>query len=274
MGVTSLERYLDNQLIKGRAYFSREEALATLAVKPGALTAAITRLIGKQRLANPRHGFYLILRPEDQIAGAPEPARWIDPLMKHQGIDYRVSLLRAAALHGSSHQASMVFQVVVPKQLRPIAIGRHRVQFIYQSPTIFAKTNKRNWLVQLKTDAGYAKAAGIELTMLDCVRYFRKATGIDGIAQIIKDLGGSADPKSLAAAAAHYENACVRRLGYLLELAGHTRQAKALARFVGQAKVAIPLDPSVKALSKALAHVHEKNARWMLILNARVETDF
>lgn len=274
MGVASLERYLDDQLIKGRAYFSREEALAALGVKPGALTAAITRLIGKQRLANPRHGFYLILRPEDQIAGAPEPARWIDPLMKHQGIDYRVSLLRAAALHGSSHQASMVFQVVVPKQLRPIAIGRHRVQFIYQSPAIFTETNKRNWLVQLKTDAGYAKAAGIELTMLDCVRYFRKATGIDGTAQIIKDLGGRADPKSLAEAAAHYENASVRRLGYLLELAGHMRQAKALARFVGQAKVAIPLDPSVKVLSKSLVHVHEKNARWMLILNARVETDF
>jgi hypothetical protein len=67
--------------------------------------AAVTRLINKGRLANPRHGFFLILRPEDRIAGARDPARWIDPLMKHQGLTYRVSLLRAAAFHGSSHQA-------------------------------------------------------------------------------------------------------------------------------------------------------------------------
>jgi AbiEi antitoxin C-terminal domain len=79
------------------------------------MAAAITRLVKKGRLANPRHGFLLILRPEDQLAGAPDPVRWIDPLMKHQGHDYRISLLRAAAFHGSSHQAAMVFQVVVPQ---------------------------------------------------------------------------------------------------------------------------------------------------------------
>lgn len=84
--------------------------------------------------ANARHGFYLILRPEDRAAGSPDPARWIDPLMKYQGIDYRISLLQAAAFHGSSHQAAMVFQVIVPKQLRTFDIGRHRLQFIYQGP--------------------------------------------------------------------------------------------------------------------------------------------
>jgi hypothetical protein len=47
--------------------------------------------------------------------------------MKHQGIDYRISLLRAAAFHGASHQASMVFQVVVPRQLRDFDMGRHRL---------------------------------------------------------------------------------------------------------------------------------------------------
>jgi len=30
----------------------------------------------------------------------PDPARWIGPLMRHIGVDYRVSLLRAAAFHG------------------------------------------------------------------------------------------------------------------------------------------------------------------------------
>ncbi len=53
-------------------------------------------------------------------SGAPDPARWIDPLMKYLGTDYRISLVRAAAMHGSSHQAAMVFQVGVPQQFRSI----------------------------------------------------------------------------------------------------------------------------------------------------------
>ncbi|MCX7196102.1 MAG: hypothetical protein NTV37_09580, partial [Proteobacteria bacterium] len=203
--MASLEQFIDDRLIHGRAYFSCEEALAALDLKPEALAAAITRLVKKRRLANPRHGFYLILRPEDQIAGAPDPVRWIDPLMKHQGLDYRISLLRAAAFHGSSHQAAMVFQVVVPKQLRDFEIGRHRLQFLYQTPNAFARVNQADHLGEMKSDAGFAKVAGVELTLLDCARYFHKATGINGVAQIAKDIGAKADPRALAKAAAAYE---------------------------------------------------------------------
>jgi len=177
LGMASLERYVDDRLIHGRAHFSREEALAALGLKPDALADAVTRLIKKHRLANPRHGFYLILRPEDQIAGAPDPVRWIDPLMKYQRIDYRISLLRAAAFHGASHQAAMVFQVVVPRQLRDFEIGRHRLQFLYQTPKTFALANQPDQLDEMKSDAGFANVSGVELTLLDCARYFHKAAG-------------------------------------------------------------------------------------------------
>lgn len=85
--MASLDQFVDDRLLHGRAHFNREEALAAVDLNPDGLTAAITRLVKKQRLANPRHGFYLILRPEDQMTGAPDPVRWIDPLMKHQGLD-------------------------------------------------------------------------------------------------------------------------------------------------------------------------------------------
>lgn len=274
LGMISLEQFVDDRLIHGRAYFSREEALDALDLKPEALTAAITRLMKKRRLANPRHGFYLILRPEDQISGAPDPARWIDPLMKYQGHDYRISLLRAAAFHGSSHQAAMVFQVVAPKQLRDFEIGRHRLQFLYQKPTVFARVNQTDHLDEMKSDAGFAKVAGVELTLLDCARYFHKATGINGVAQIAKDIGAKADPRALAKAAAAYENSSVRRLGYLLDRAGHVRQANALEPFVKKAKTAVPLDPSVKPLIESLADLHEKDTKWKLVINEPVEIDF
>ena len=272
--MASLDQYLDERLSRGRAYFSRKEALEALGLAPETLALALGRLIKKRRLANPRHGFYLILRPEDQPGGVPDPVRWIDPLMKHQGMDYRISLLRAAAFHGSSHQAAMVFQVIVPRQLRAFEIGRHRLQFVYQAPHAFAKANHPEWLAQMKSDAGFAKVAGVELTLLDCARYFHRAAGINGVAQIVKDLGAKADSRKLAKLAAVYENSSVRRLGYLLELTSHVRQAKALEPFANKAKSVKPLDPSVKSFIASLAGPLQKNPKWMLVINEPVEIDF
>lgn len=272
--MASLDHYLDEQLSRGRAYFSREEALEALGLSADAFIAAASRLARKHRLASPRRGFYLILRPEDRVSGAPEPVRWIDPLMKYLGLDYRISLLRAAAFHGASHQAAMVFQVIVPKQLRAFDIGRHRLQFIYQTPASFAKTNVPDWLSQMKSESGFAKVAGLELTLLDCARYFHKAAGINGVAQVAQDLGAKADPGKLAKVAKAYENSAVRRLGYLLEHAGHARQVKVLEPFARKAKSMKPLDPSVKPLTESLAELHEKDAKWMLVINEPVEIDF
>jgi len=271
--MASLDSHLNKQLARGRNYFTREEALAALGVSSSSLAAAVTRLIKKRRLANPRHGFYLILRPEDEVAGAPDPAQWIDPLMKHQRIDYRISLLRAAAFHGSSHQAAMVFQVVVPKQLRDFEIGRHRLQFVYQAPKAFSQINLSDRLGQMKSEAGFAKVAGVELTLLDCARYFHKAGGISSVAQIVNDIGAKADPRALAKSALVYENSSVRRLGYLLERAGHERQARALELFVRKAKAVLPLNPAVRPLAAAPSRAQEKATKWKLLINTPVETD-
>ncbi|HFD87525.1 MAG TPA: hypothetical protein ENJ35_07610 [Gammaproteobacteria bacterium] len=277
--MTSLDHYLDEQLSRGRATFSREEAMEALGLSAETFIAAASRLARKHRLASPRRGFYLILRPEDRVSGAPDPVRWIDPLMKYLGLDYRISLLRAAAFHGASHQAAMVFQVIAPKQLRAFNIGRHRLQFIYQTPASFAKTNLPDWLSQMKSEAGFARVAGVELTLLDCARYFHKAAGINGVAQIARDIGAKADPGKLAKAAKIYENSAVRRLGYLLDHAGHVRQAKILEPFARKAKSMKSLDPSVKPLTESLAPLyekdgHEKDTRWMLVINEPVEIDF
>ena len=269
----TLYQFVDTQLGRGRAYFSKKQALAEIPQSPPAFQAATARLMKKGRLVSPKRGFYLILRPEDQFIGAPDPSRWIDPLMKHLGLDYRVSLLRAAAFHGSSHQAAMVFQVITPKQLDAIEIGRQRVEFLYQAPGTFEKTNRPEWLSQLKTEAGFAKVAGVELTLLDCCRYFHRAAGINGAAQVVHDLGGKADPVILVKAASAYENSAVRRLGYLLERFGHERQAKSLLAFVEKAKSFKALDPAVKPIIAALSTIEEKRPKWKLVINTPVEID-
>ncbi|MBX9791920.1 MAG: type IV toxin-antitoxin system AbiEi family antitoxin [Pirellulales bacterium] len=269
----SLSVYVDSMLSRGKTYFSRAEAMVALKQSPEAFKKASARLIKKQRLACPRRGFYLILRPEDRAFGAPDPARWIGPLMKHLRVDYRISLLRAAAFHGSSHQAAMVFQVIAPKQIHDFEIGRHRIQFIYQAPEAFKEANRPEWLDAIKTDTGMAKVAGVELTLLDSSRYFHKAAGINGLAQIVHDIGGKAKASALANAAMAYENSAVRRLGYLLDRFGHNRQAKVLHFFADQAKSLKPLDPSARAIAPELGRRAKRNSEWKLVVNTPVEID-
>lgn len=102
--MANLLDFMDRRLVEGHGWFTKPAALAALHQSPHAFQAAVARLSKKGRLASSRRGFYLILRPEDRAIGAPDPARWIDPLMSHLGLDYRISLLRAAAFHGASHQ--------------------------------------------------------------------------------------------------------------------------------------------------------------------------
>jgi len=260
--MTPLDAFLDRQLSRGRIYFTREDALRVL--PPGSLTAALSRLIRKGRLANPRHGFYLILQPEDRQQGAPDPARWIHPLMKHQGIDYRISLLSAAQLHGATTQATAL-QLIVPAQLRDFAIGRHKLEFINQTQTAFARTNRPEWLAEMKTDTGIAKAAGVELTLLDCARWFHRAGGISAVAQIARELGAKALGRRLAPLARDCESSAVRRLGYLLELAGHEPQAKALDRFAQEARTVKLLDPTSRE------EPGEMSGRWKIAVNRPVK---
>ena len=253
--------------------FTKVEAMAALGQSSKPFLASVERLIKPRRVASPKRGFYILLRPEDWATGGPEPARWIDPLMRHLGVDYRISLLRAAAFHGASHQAAMVFQIIAPKQLPPISIGRHNVQFVYQAARSFAAVNRQEWLDSVKTDAGYAKIAGLEQMLLDCARYFHKASGINGVAQIVRDIGAKAGASKLARVAKHYENSAVRRLGYLLALFGHERQACALLPLAAKAKSLKPLDPSSRPLDALGVPLQETDSTWKLILNETVETD-
>ncbi len=272
--MTSLDDFVDLQILRGRAYFSRDEVKKAVDLRPAALSSAITRLIGKGRLANPRHEFYLILRLEDRAIGAPDAVRWIGPLMAHQKLDYRISLLRAAAFHGASHQAAMVFQVIVPRQLRDVDLGRHQLRFVYQSADAFASVNIDDLVDRIKSDAGFAKVAGIELTLLDCARYIHKAGGINSVAQIVRDIGMKARTGLIVRAAAAYESAAVRRLGYLLEHGGHLRQAAALEKYATNAKTFALLDSSERPLGEGFPRELAKNAKWKLLINENVEFDF
>jgi len=73
---------------------------------------------------------------------------------------------------------AMVFQVIALRQIPNIQIGRHRVEFLYQSALNFEEINQPHWIGQPKMDSGFAKVVGLELTLLDSCRYFHSMGGI------------------------------------------------------------------------------------------------
>lgn len=267
-----LEKWLDELQLAGRFSFLKQEALERTGMTSASFNAAAGRLLAKGRIAKPRTGFFVIVRPEDRVAG-PDPVLWIDALMAFLNLDYRVSLLSAAAFHGSSHQAGMVFQVVVPRQLPRVVMGRRRVEFVYQEGGAFEWVNRPEWLERMKGDVGYIKVAGLELTLLDCVKYVNRSGGLHNVAQIVKDLGGKVSPRILRQAARAYGPSVSCRLGYLLEWSGHGRQAEALRDAARGVKSYKRLSTGVMDGGEIFSGVVARDERWRLLINETPEVE-
>ncbi|MBD1549494.1 type IV toxin-antitoxin system AbiEi family antitoxin domain-containing protein [Roseibium aggregatum] len=214
---SALSTYISGLLSAGQLVFTSEQAEQALGVGRGAFLDAAERLQRRNALIKPRQGFYVAVPPQFASWGAPPPSWYIDELMRHEQQSYYVGLLKAAELHGATHQAVMEFQVVAPKRMPKIRAGRNLIVFYYRKdiPTVEAGIEDR------KTDTGRMKISSPALTALDLLRYPQAAGGIDNVATVLTDLGEKIDPSQLAALSDAAERPVVQRLGHLLERLGH-----------------------------------------------------
>jgi predicted transcriptional regulator of viral defense system len=222
----SLSSYLTGLLSSGQVVFSRDQALRILLVTPRAFVKAAERLQKRGALVNVRPGFYVIVPPQFLSWGAPPPSWYIDELMKHEGCPYYVGLLKAAELHGGSHQAVMEFQVITDKRLPKLTVGRSRIVFYYRKDMAAIS----HGIDDRKTDTGSMRVSSIELTSLDLVRYPRAAAGFDNIATVLADLGGKINGRKLALLSQAFERPVAQRLGYLLGRLNRGDRATAMFR--------------------------------------------
>lgn len=214
---SALSGYVSGLLSTGRTVFTAEEAEQALGVGHGAFLDAAERLQRRKALLNPRQGFYVVVPPQYASWGAPPPAWYIDALMRREGQAYYVGLLKAAELHGATHQAVMEFQVITAKRLPRIRAGRSLIVFYFRKDmkAVTAGIEDR------KTDTGTMKMSSAALTALDLLRYPQASGGIDNIATVLSDLRQEIDPEQLAALSAVVERPVVQRLGYLLDHFDH-----------------------------------------------------
>src|SRR5271170_2354536 len=261
---SSLATYLTNLQSEGRIAFTRDEAIAALEVTEGGFLKAAARLQKRRMLFNPRHGFYVAVPPQFLSWEAPPPPWYIDELMRHEGRPYYVGLLKAAELHGATHQAVMEFQVITDKRLPKIRAGRSAIAFYYRKDMGAVSEG----IEDHKTDTGRMKVSSVELTLLDLLRYPHAAGGLDTIATIVSDLGDRIDPAKLVTLSATHERSVAQRLGYLLDRFGHRAPAEALRAALPHDSALgwVELEPSQAADPVFAPEPVERVERWHVIV--------
>jgi predicted transcriptional regulator of viral defense system len=267
----SFSSYLTRLLSEGRLVFTSEQAQKDLGIAKRALIDAASRQQKQRGLLMPRRGFYVIVPPQYLSFGAPPPSLYIDSLMRYEGRPYYVGLLKAAELHGASHQAVMQFQVVTDKRLPKIRAGRSAIVFYYRKDMNAVTAG----LEERKTESGLMKVSCVELTMLDLLRYQHAGAGVDNIATVIRDLGGVADPQKLAALSTSFERTVIQRLGYLLDRLGHNERTDALRAVLTRYRSLpwIELEPGRSSNKDFPSEPVERVERWHVIVRRVPEID-
>jgi predicted transcriptional regulator of viral defense system len=267
----SLPAYMTDLLSAGRAVFTRGEAVRALGIKPRGFLKAAERQQHRHALLNLRHGFYVVVPPQYLSWGAPPPGWYIDDLMRHEGHAYYVGLLKAAELHGATHQAVMEFQVVTDKRLPKLRAGRSIISFLYRKNM----EHIAGAVIDQKTDTGRMRVSSPELTALDLLRYSHAAGTIDSIATALADLGAKIDCQRLAKLAPAFERTVIQRLGYLLDRLKFPEQANVLHHYLQHSKPLpwVELEPRRGRHADFRSEPVERNSRWHVIVRHLPEVD-
>ena len=268
---SALSSYVSSLLSMGRTVFTAKEAEEALGVGRGAFLDAAERLQRRKALLNPRQGFYVVVPPQFASWGAPPPAWYIDELMRYEGQAYYVGLLKAAELHGATHQAVMEFQVVSAKRLPKIRAGRNLIVFYFRQDMEAVAVG----IEDRKTDTGTMKISSAALTALDLLRYPQASAGIDNVATVLSDLGQKIDADQLAALSVTMERPIIQRLGHLLDRLGHDALTGPMLSALQERGTAswIELDRQEAREPDFAPEPQERDARWRVVVRRVPEVD-
>lgn len=266
-----LSNYMTHLLSRGQVVFADKQAQEYLQISKGALLDAAERQQCRKHLFAPRRGFYVIVPPQFLSWGAPPPSWYIDAMMQHEKTPYYVGLLKAAELHGATHQAVMEFQVVTEKRLPRIKAGRSAIAFYYRKDMRLITGG----LEDHKTDTGLMKISCLELTLLDLLRYPRAAAGLNHIATVLADLGKWINEDKLALLSTSFERAVIQRLGYVLCMLGHEDKTFGLyERVTHQTSLPwVELEPALAADPDFAPEVITRDKKWHMVVRRIPEPD-
>ena len=185
-------------IANGRHFVTNDEIAELVVVAPGEVRHSLRRQRDAPTIVPVTKGAWVPVPPQYRRNGAPPVDHFIDPLMGFLGHHYYVGFLSAAALHGASHQAPLVFQVVTDAILRDRRIGAQQVAFIRRRDTAHRATERR------MVPTGRIRVASPEVVVLDLVEGPHYGAGLSNVATVIAELldGGQIEGEELLAASA------------------------------------------------------------------------
>ena len=251
----------DRMISEGR-YSASGEEIATRTGRPiDAVRHGMARLRAQGRAFSPARGLYVFV-PAEYRSWKVTPATWfIDDLMRHLDRPYYVGLLSAAGIHGASHQAPQVFQVVTDRPVAERNLERVRLRFYASKHLAETPTISQN------SQTGTFRVSTREATVVDLVDRPDQAGGLGNVATIVGEIG-ELDGAELARLSSLRPLAHSRRLGWLLDRFRPDVDARRLR------KVAKPSQGVASKLVSGLpASKGQLDADWGLLVNSAIEAD-
>lgn len=261
----NFNEYIHGIIKTGKCCFSIEDAKQTMKKTRKAVLSSIEHLLARGELVSPAKGFYVIVPPEYQILGCIPAEYFIPYLMEYWGCDYYACLLTAAKYHGASHQAVMVFQVMIEGRKSPISCGKVKVRFIRN------RNLKNSFIQSIPTKMSMLNVSTPESTAIDMMNYLDQSGGLNQIATVLSELHENMKPDKLQLLVKKNSTlAWKQRLGYVLEMLGADELANVLKENLAKEKRVdyIPLTTGLKKNKKA-----KKNETWKIIENTTIESD-
>lgn len=206
-------RFLDDLQARGDLVVSVDEAAKRSALTRIAAQRQLERLAPRATRLPGRPSAFLIVPPEHRLRGAPPVAAWLDAYLRAQGQLYYVGLLSAAALHGSSHQAVQVTQVLLRRPRRPIAVGKIHLDFYVKSKLELTP------LTEIPGLPAPLAVSSPEATALDLIAFSHRLGGIERALEVIKGLEGAMTVRGMQSAIrAGVPVTVLQRIGYVFEM--------------------------------------------------------
>jgi len=253
--------FVTSKLAEGRVCFSLDELLRKTGLAKSPANYQLWRLPNVHRIVR-RQDFFVIVRPEETVMGAPPATEWLDDYFKWlQRPYYYLGLLSAAAVHGSQPQAVQVVQVVSNFARRDIKVGRQTIRFYTKKHANRVPTQ------QVPGGRVLALVSTPEATVLDLLRYSGRIGGFDRAAETIQPLLPQLRAAELKKALdAEGEPALAQRLGYILESANKTSLVPTVLRWLPSAPPWAPLEPGPNVKQQQWPMI----TKWRLIKNTAI----
>ncbi|HEX4044345.1 MAG TPA: type IV toxin-antitoxin system AbiEi family antitoxin [Gammaproteobacteria bacterium] len=277
----NISHFLTTTIAKGNCCFAFTQAEKELGASPLALRAALRRLKQKGELAQPVHGFYVIVPPEYRILGCRPAEHFIHQLMQYLHAPYYVGLLSAAQHYGAAHHRPQQYQVVTNHPRRYILCGRIKIVFITKQKIEKTPTQPAN------TPQGIIIISTPEATTMDMVMYPHRCAGLDNVLTVLTDLVKKLDPNKLLQLTTDTDQiAWIQRLGYLLDLINAKDLSNMLHNSIknhhANFRTLTATTKKSPALKKLIAKLEKertvvprvtKNKKWKLIINRKLEAE-